>query len=125
MAKKVIKIISIILIVIAITSLFQTQSLAAGMSDVTDNVNFWKPANEADDSEFISKVNDLIGVIRTVGTVVSLLTLIVIGIKFITGSVEQKAEYKKTMIPWLVGAIMIFGITNITTFIYEIVKEMF
>ena len=30
------------------------------------------------------------------------------------GSASEKAEYKKTMIPYLVGAILIFGASAIT-----------
>ena len=37
----------------------------------------------------------------------------VIGIKYMMGSAEEKAEYKKTMIPYLVGAIILFAAVNI------------
>ena len=58
MAKKVIKIISIILLVMAITSIIQTPCYAAGMSDVSENVGFWKPKNEVDDSDIETEIND-------------------------------------------------------------------
>ena len=34
------------------------------------------------------------------------------------GSAEEKAEYKKTMIPYLVGAILIFAASNLASMIY-------
>ena len=33
----------------------------------------------------------------------------ILGIKYMTGSAEEKAEYKKTMVPYLVGAVILFG----------------
>ena len=41
------------------------------------------------------------------------LTIAIIGVKYMFGSVEQKAEYKSSLIPWLIGAAMVFGITRI------------
>ena len=58
--------------------------------------------------------NQLIGIITTVGVVVAVIILLVLGIKYMMGSASEKAEYKKTMIPYLVGAILIFGASAIT-----------
>ena len=58
--------------------------------------------------------NQIIGVITTVGVVVAVVILLVLGIKYMMGSASEKAEYKKTMIPYLVGAILIFGASAIT-----------
>lgn len=58
--------------------------------------------------------NQIIGVITTVGVVVAVIVLLVLGIKYMMGSASEKAEYKKTMIPYLVGAILIFGASAIT-----------
>ena len=46
--------------------------------------------------------------------------LIIIGIKYMFGSVEEKAQYKKILLPYFWGAIMVFGITNIVSIIYDI-----
>ena len=35
------------------------------------------------------------------------------------GSAEEKAEYKKTMIPYLVGALLIFAATTIVNVVYN------
>lgn len=71
--------------------------------------------------EIISKkANIIIGVIKTIGIILSVLILVVLGIKFMLGSVEEKAEYKKTMIPYLIGAIMVFAIPQLVQIIYDI-----
>ncbi len=58
--------------------------------------------------------NQLVGIITTVGVVVAVIVLLVLGIKYMMGSASEKAEYKKTMIPYLVGAVLIFGASAIT-----------
>ena len=35
------------------------------------------------------------------------------------GSAEEKAEYKKTMIPYVVGAILLFAATTIANAVYN------
>ena len=39
------------------------------------------------------------------------------------GSAEEKAEYKKTMIPYLVGAVLIFLAPTIANTVYTLVKS--
>lgn len=57
--------------------------------------------------------NDIIGFLQLIGTILSVLVLAVIGIKYMIGSVEERAEYKKAMLPYVIGAIMVFAITNL------------
>lgn len=60
----------------------------------------------------------LIGVVQIVGTMVSAATLIIIGIRYVIGSVEEKAEYKERMIPYIIGAVLIFGASNVVKVLY-------
>lgn len=65
----------------------------------------------------------IIGIITTIGIVVSVVVLIILGIKYMIGSAEEKAEYKKTMIPYLVGAVLVFGASAIAQVVYSIAKQ--
>ena len=64
--------------------------------------------------------NTIIGGIQFVGTIISVIVLICIGIKFIYGSAEERAEYKESLKPYLIGAIMLFSTTNILAIISEL-----
>lgn len=64
----------------------------------------------------------IIGGIQAIGVIVSVGILIVLGIKYMMGSAEEKAEYKKTMIPYLVGAILVFAASTIANFVYNFVS---
>ena len=65
--------------------------------------------------------NRIIGVVQVIGSISSVVALVVIGIKYVTGSVEEKAEYKQTLKPYLIGAILVFGITNVLGIIQNVV----
>ena len=43
----------------------------------------------------IDKVKPIIGYITGIGMAVSVITLVVLGIKYMVGSIEERAEYKK------------------------------
>ena len=61
----------------------------------------------------------IMGILQTLGIVVAVIVLMVLGIKYMMGSAEEKAEYKKTMIPYVVGAILIFGATTIANMVFQ------
>ena len=66
----------------------------------------------------------IVNTLATIGIVVSVITLIIIGLKYMMGSVEEKAEYKKTMIPYIVGVVMVVAITQILKLIVELVDKV-
>ncbi len=62
----------------------------------------------------------IIGIIQVVGIIISVICLMVLGIKYMMGSAEEKAEYKKTFIPYLVGAILLFAASALANSIYNL-----
>ena len=78
------------------------------------------------DSEYktaFNKAGIILGAIRNVSAVVAVIALMIIGIKYMIGSVEERAEYKKTMIPYIIGCILVVSTTTIVSFIYNAVKD--
>lgn len=74
--------------------------------------------------EFDKVGNVIIGTIQVFGSFISVITLIIIGIKFMLGSVEEKAEYKKSMFPYIIGAILLFATTNIAKVLLDIAGKI-
>ena len=66
----------------------------------------------------------VLGVLQAVGVILAVVILTVIGIKYMMGSAEEKAEYKKTMIPYLVGAILIFAASTIANVVYQFATSL-
>lgn len=70
-----------------------------------------------------TKANVIFSGIRDIGIILSVIILIVIGIKYIMGSVEEKANYKETLIPYLVGALLLFTGSLIPELIYKFMQN--
>ena len=62
-------------------------------------------------------------IIQTIGVILSVVILLMIGIKYMIGSVEERADYKKTMIPFLVGCVMIFATSTIVKLIANLTSQ--
>ena len=82
----------------------------------------WKPGEMTGGNDIKNFGNTIIGFLQIVGSLVSVIALIIIGVKYMMGSVEEKAEYKKTMLPYIIGAVMVFGISNIMAIIVDVAK---
>lgn len=76
--------------------------------------------NPTNDTALITMGGKVLGIINTIGVVASVIVLMILGIKYMVGSVEEKAEYKKSMLAYVIGAVMVFGITTIANIIYTI-----
>lgn len=69
--------------------------------------------------------NQVVGVLQVLGSIISVAMLGFLGIKYMLGSADEKAEYKKTLRPYVIGAFMIFGITNILVIVVKIAEVIF
>lgn len=121
---KTMKILSIVLMAIMLVASISTISMAAGTQQDVNPGNIAGSLSGKIDSASQTKVtnigNQIIGILTTVGVVIAVIVLLILGIKYMMGSASEKAEYKKTMIPYLVGAILIFGASAITKVVVSI-----
>ena len=115
---KAIKMIFFIMIII-VTLLSCTPIVYADSKDVVENPDFYKPGNIGEEKKLVSRAKTIVEAINAIGIITSVITLVVIGIKYLIGSVEEKAEYKKTMGMYLIGALLIFCITTIPNILYQ------
>ena len=112
--KRTIKLASVLLLIAVISMTLTTMVSANGGIDAANIAGGLKGTTSNAQNDVTKIRNQLIGIITTVGVVVAVIILLVLGIKYMMGSASEKAEYKKTMIPYLVGAILIFGASAIT-----------
>ena len=110
--KKLMKITTIIMLVVMIV-LSSTMVLAA-----TDPAKYTGESN-INTSKLDNFGNNLISIITTIGSIISVVVLVVLGIKYMMGSAEEKADYKKSMIPYIVGAILVFAASTIAGIVYD------
>ena len=84
----------------------------------------YNPGNPTGGDKIFDIGNAIIGIIQFIGSGVSIIVLIIIGIQYMLGSVEERAEYKEKMQPYIIGAIMLFGITNILAVISNLASDI-
>lgn len=86
-------------------------------------VNAWTPNYNAVTSQTASNTENavygimgsVIQIIKVAGTGIAIIMLIVLGIKYMVASPEGRAEYKKTMPPYVIGAIILFAASNLVS----------
>lgn len=125
MRNNIIKILAITLIAIIIMSLMIINISNAGLVDPLERPDEYHPGIniEVSNDRLIDKANTIINIMQIVGTVIAVISIMAIGLKYMFGSVAERATYKETMIPYLIGAIMLFSIVNIIKIFYEIIKS--
>lgn len=69
--------------------------------------------------------NVVVSIIKVVGIFVAVGALMAIGIKYMMGSAEEKAEYKKVMIPYIIGAVLLFAAAMFADKIADLANKLF
>ncbi len=120
--RKVQKILSILMLVVMIISTISTVTLAASFNatdirGTDDSGKSYLPDGTSDNIDTLGK--RLVGILQAVGIVLSVVVLIIIGIKYMLGSAEEKAEYKKTLMPYVIGAALIFAASMFAQAAYD------
>lgn len=114
MSTKTMKILTMVASILLVVSLGATTVFGLTPSELT--------GTEPTGTEITDLGNKIIGILQTVGIVLSVVILVVLGLKYMMGSAEEKADYKKTMIPYIVGAVFIFLAPTIANMVYNFVK---
>ncbi len=68
--------------------------------------------------------NQVIQIVSTIGSIASVIVLVVLGIKYMMGSAEEKAEYKKTLLPYIIGAAFVFAASTIATVVFNFTTNL-
>lgn len=112
--KKIVKVLVAVLMTVMLLTV-TTNVFAITPSSVT-------PSDTSADTEIQNFGGKILSAVTTAGIVLSVIVLAVLGIKYMLGSAEEKAEYKKTLMPYLVGAILIFGASAIANIVYNFMQ---
>ena len=117
MKSKIIKTLSILILTLLVVLELGTTGVQAVSTIISPgNLTASTPSTSALQS-FGSKV---LGIVQTVGVILAVIILAILGIKYMMGSAEEKAEYKKTFIPYIVGAVLVGLAPTIAGFIFEL-----
>lgn len=92
--------------------------------DPFSDPGYFEPKPEDSEAVLLEKAGKLLGGINVIGVVVSVVMLVAIGLKYMIGSIEEKAEYKKSLLPYVIGAILVFATTSIPNIIYNFTDSL-
>lgn len=117
---KTIKIISILILAIMLititTNVFAATGTMMKPSDIEDNVKY------GTDTTLKEKAGKIIGMLRNISVIIAVIILTVLGVKYMLGSVEEKAEYKKSFMPLIIGIVLVVSATAVASFIFNMVQ---
>lgn len=117
MKSKTKKMLFVVIMFIFVLMFFEKISLAG---EKLNTSQYQTGLQYSDASYLFDKGANILQILRNIAAVVSVLTLTIIGVRYMVGSIEQRAEYKKTMMPVAIGCILIGGLSGILTIIQSI-----
>lgn len=129
--KRIIKF--IVITIIAIMLILTTPMLevqASGIGDIVTGADNFIEAGVKDKNPTIEEndlkqmSNLLFNTLLIIAIVIAVIVGLVIGIKFMTGSVSEKANVKETLIPYIAGCIVIFGAFGIWKLVVTILSSV-
>lgn len=118
-SKVILKIALILLIVSLIVTTFSTL-----MFSYADDANFELSGFEGKTNDSINNpttniAGAILGAVRVFGLGVAIIMLAVVAMKYMIAAPGERADLKKSSIQYAVGAIIVFGATNIITTLIE------
>lgn len=134
--KKKFKIVFNLILVIILLSIFTTSSIATNgvyvppsTQDVLNGASSF--INEGVNSStmvprqetILGTSNLILNIIFTIGIVILIVWGMILGITFITGSIQQQADVKKGLFPFAVGAVILFSFYTIWKIVVTIVSN--
>lgn len=116
--KKTLKVIFIIAVMLfGLLGVSQNISFAekADVGGTLDNVN---NATGGDIGDAATIGGNIVNWIWGISIVVAVVVVMITGLKFIVGSTQEKAEYKKSLIPLVVGVLILVFATTIVKVLF-------
>ena len=103
MKNKTLKIMAIVILTIISTLLITSNVLAAGLNAVITP----QASNAATNVTNIA--GQVLNIVQIVGVAVATIMLTILGIRYVSLSPNEKAEYKKGLTIYVIGAVLLFG----------------
>ncbi len=86
---------------------------AAALSNIVSGADGFiqngQGSSKIDNDDIHNLSDSLYNILLIIGTVIAMIVGVVLGIQFMTGSIEVKSKVKESLIPYVVGCVVIFG----------------
>lgn len=101
--KKAYKVLSVLMIVLMVAITCTNVFAGDALTQMTGK------DSDVDTSQIGKIGNKIFVIITNVAMVLAIVILAILGVRYMMGSAEDKSEFKKSMIPYIVGAVCVFG----------------
>ena len=122
--KKTMKILTVLLLAIVLitftTNVFAAEEATTGTTGKINPGDLSATFGSSGDLE--NKAANIMGMIRNVAAIAAVIIIMVLGVKYMLGSVEEKAEYKKSFMPLIIGIVLVVAATAIAAFIFNMAE---
>lgn len=123
------KIIISIVIILLVNLVICFNNIALGVSSIEDLIEdpTMQNVSTPDDSEsgIVSGINGVIGLLQFVGSGISIIVVTILGMKYILASPADKADVKKSIMPIIIGCVLLFGAVNLVSAIMSFSDGIF
>ena len=113
----------LILLLIILTTITLNNSIVVA-TELTIDTEFYEPGDIArgDADRVVNIAGKILGAVRNCGIIISVIVIAIIGLKYMFCSLEEKANYKENMIPYVVGCFILMMATTIPSLVYDILN---
>ena len=116
------KIIIVLLAIFALTCVFTIRANAEDRIDTSDYDG--RSGVTYQEGEYLfDKAATILTILRAISVIVAVLSLSILGIKYMVGSLEEKAQYKEKLLPIAIGAILVGSISGILISISSVMNS--
>lgn len=117
--KKVTKILTVVLL-IAMIFLSVSEVFAVDTGTLIKNIEDSSSNQSVNMGTLPQTVGKVIAYVRNAAILIGIVIIIILGIKYMLGSVEEKAGYQKSFVPLIVGIIVVMAATSIASFLFSL-----
>ena len=65
----------------------------------------------------------IVGTLQVAGTIISVISLIIIGMRYMLSSVKERAQIKGVLTYWIIGAVLVLCTSNVLAVVYDVVQD--
>lgn len=85
------------------------------------DIELGKSGAESSSKEITERI---LGVIQTIGSIISVVALLIIGFRYMFSSIEEKASMKGVLIYYVIGAVLVFATSNLLSIVYNTISKL-
>ena len=109
----------LVILIIAMLIIFPVSVHAYG--GINTNITI---GNTAAAQSSVGFTNRIVGILQVAGTIIAVISLMIIGMRYMFSSVQDRAQMKGVIGYWIIGAILVLCTSNVIAFVYDVLDDI-